>query len=649
MSDAGSDGGAAPPQGATYRAFLSYSHRDKAAVAKLHRMLETFRVPAQLVGRETPIGPAPRRLTPIFRDRDELPASDDLGARLTDALRRSMFLVVICSPASARSTYVREEILQFKRLHGEGRVLALIVDGEPNAADMPGREDEECFPVPLKFRIGPDGELSSVRAEPIAADVRPHADGWRLGEMKLIAGLTGLGLDDLVQRETQRRIQSLAAIATAATAGMILTCGLAVYANTKRLEAERQRTIAERESAAARAASDYLISTFELANPATENPETITALTILDRSAERARRELKSQPAIQARLLSTLGVAYNNLGLFDAAQKALEPSIGDMRKAGAEGVAPLLTLAITYTDQGDVERALATVASAEAALKGDEPETLELRARAAVVKGRAYAARTELAKAIVEYDRGLALYGRLPRPPHDRIAVLTENRGLLLIDEGRHDEAETALQSSLATYLRLYGQNHVRVGSAWNALAYNALMRQRYEEAERRIATAIRIRSAVLDAKNPSLADSYSLQGQIQQATGRLADAERSLQRAVAIYRNAYGRPHANIGIAEVFLGLIQSERAQTAAALATLADAKRNYDVGYGGLHPNHGDLLVHRAIVLARAGRMREARADCAEGLKILGETLGADAAYTRTMTETCRGLKPGMSTRA
>jgi hypothetical protein len=66
--------------------------------------------------------------------------------------------------------------------------------------------------------------------------------------------------------------------------------------------------------------------------------------------------------------------------------------------------------------------------------------------------------------------------------------------------------------------------------------------------------------------------------------------------------------------------------------------DAKHNYDVGYGHLHANHGDLLVNRATVLAKAGRKPEARSDCAEGLKILGQTLGPEAAYSRSMAGVC-----------
>ena len=89
------------PEGFSYRAFISYSHRDKALVRRLHREVESFRIPPKLVGRVTSVGEVPRRLTPVFRDRDELPASSDLGTQLRAAISGSMFLIVICSPASA--------------------------------------------------------------------------------------------------------------------------------------------------------------------------------------------------------------------------------------------------------------------------------------------------------------------------------------------------------------------------------------------------------------------------------------------------------------------------------------------------------------------------------------------------------------------
>ena len=72
-----------------------------------------------------------------------------------------------------------EEIHQFKKIHGEDRIFSLIVAGEPNASSKPECDDEECFPLALRFKLGPDGELSDQPAEPIAADARPRYDGWQ--------------------------------------------------------------------------------------------------------------------------------------------------------------------------------------------------------------------------------------------------------------------------------------------------------------------------------------------------------------------------------------------------------------------------------------------------------------------------------------
>ncbi len=155
-----------------YRAFLSYSHRDEKWATWLHKSLETYRPPKKLVGQVTARGPIPRRLAPIFRDREELSSATDLGEVISAALKDSACQIVICSPHAARSRWVNEEILAFKRLGREDRIFCLIVGGEPNASDIPDRINEECFPPALRFRLGPDGELSPLRTEPIAADAR---------------------------------------------------------------------------------------------------------------------------------------------------------------------------------------------------------------------------------------------------------------------------------------------------------------------------------------------------------------------------------------------------------------------------------------------------------------------------------------------
>lgn len=186
-----------------YWAFISYSHRDAAWAEWLHRSLEHYYVPGSLVGRASRNGPLPPRLIPIFRDRDELSASHDLGLYIKSSLILSRHLVVICSRNAVKSKWVDGEIRYYKSLGREDRVLCLIVDGEPDCGD-PARE---CFPEAVRFRIDPDEKTLPETAYPIASDARPEGDEKSNAFIKLLAGILEVNYDELKQRERRRRIR----------------------------------------------------------------------------------------------------------------------------------------------------------------------------------------------------------------------------------------------------------------------------------------------------------------------------------------------------------------------------------------------------------------------------------------------------------
>jgi tetratricopeptide (TPR) repeat protein len=228
-----------------YYAFLSYSHKDKDLADWLHRELEKFRVPSSLAGKLTANGVVPRRLTPVFRDQQDLSAGADLGEEIKAALAASQFLIVLCSATAAKSRWTNQEIESFKRTRPEGCVLAAVVGGEPFASEIPGREEEECFPPALRYKYDRRGHQTSKKAEPLAADFRDSGEGKRLALLKLVAGMLGVGLDELVQRETTRRHRRMAWLAAASLGGMAVTSTLAVLAFQSRNEAREQRREAE--------------------------------------------------------------------------------------------------------------------------------------------------------------------------------------------------------------------------------------------------------------------------------------------------------------------------------------------------------------------------------------------------------------------
>jgi len=228
-----------------YRAFISYSHQDQSWAAWLHKALETYAIPKRLVGQITTAGVIPKRLAPIFRDRDELASATDLGRKVNEALAQSANLIVICSPRSAASHWVNEEVLAFKQLGRSEQIFCLIVDGEPNASALPGREAEECFAHALRFTVDADGKLTDRPTEPIAADARPGKDGKTNAKLKLIAGMLDIGFDKLRQREQQRRQRRMVAITALAVLITAITTTLAVVAFRAQRIAEHERNQAE--------------------------------------------------------------------------------------------------------------------------------------------------------------------------------------------------------------------------------------------------------------------------------------------------------------------------------------------------------------------------------------------------------------------
>lgn len=245
--------------GGAFRAFISYSHRDTKTAEWLHKALETYRVPKPLIGRETVTGLIAARPGKVFRDRDELEVSADLSGKINEALTQSQFLIVLCSRASAASKWVNQEVINFKRLKGADRIIAVIVDGEPGAAAMPGRETEECFVPALRFKVSPAGELTREPAEPIAADLRPGKDTKTRVRLKVVAGLLGVGLDELIRRDSQRRARFLFYASVAMGCASLLLAYLTVDAIRSRNLAVASQANADRKRAQAEDLIEFLI------------------------------------------------------------------------------------------------------------------------------------------------------------------------------------------------------------------------------------------------------------------------------------------------------------------------------------------------------------------------------------------------------
>jgi len=294
-----------------YWAYLSYAHADEKVARWLHRRIESFRVPRSMRGRQVADMPVGARLRPLFRDRDELASSGDLRESLEAALEASTSLIVLCTPAAARSKWVDQEIVAFVARHGRRRVFPLIIDGEPNSGD-----ETECFPPALRG-LGAEG------LEPIAGDLRPHADGRRDGVLKVIAGLLDVGFDAIKRRDTQRRYRVVLGGAGLASLVAVVTTVMAIYA-------VQQRDIAQLR----RAQAEDLIG-FMLGDLRTRLRE-VGRLDVLDAVGDQAEEYFAALPANevndhalekQALALRQIGEVRLQQGQHEAAQRAFSSSL----------------------------------------------------------------------------------------------------------------------------------------------------------------------------------------------------------------------------------------------------------------------------------------------------------------------------------
>lgn len=160
-------------------AFISYRSTDREWAQWLQHMLEHYRLPSVINGKELPDS-----LYPVFLDTSEL-SGGTLGTELAAALESSRYLIVVCSPSSAQSQWVDKEVQSFIDRGEIDRVIPFIIDGTPYGTG------DNCF-VPALTRLRGTG------MEQLGISV--NENGREPAAVKVIARMLGLRFNDLWKR-----------------------------------------------------------------------------------------------------------------------------------------------------------------------------------------------------------------------------------------------------------------------------------------------------------------------------------------------------------------------------------------------------------------------------------------------------------------
>lgn len=177
-----------------YFAFISYSSKDTVWGKRLQRKLENYRMPATLCSER---GWKRKPINPIFFAPTDIQPGG-LDNELQERLKDSRNLIVVCSPNSARSNWVGQEIEYFHQLGRTNKIHFFIVDGKPHSGDP----DTECF-NPVVNKLG--------MPEILGANIHEKVFRWswlnrERAYVQLISKLLGVEFDSIWRRHRRQLI-----------------------------------------------------------------------------------------------------------------------------------------------------------------------------------------------------------------------------------------------------------------------------------------------------------------------------------------------------------------------------------------------------------------------------------------------------------
>ncbi|MDP1571230.1 MAG: serine/threonine-protein kinase [Vicinamibacterales bacterium] len=470
---------------------------------------------------------------------------------------------VVCDVEPVRPSLAVEEAAEGEDGVLEARAARRQTRPRRWAAQLAGDLDTI---VAMALEKDPARRYSSVEA--LAEDLRRHRDGRPVNARPAT-----------IRYRTRRFVSRHRwGVATAALFLLLIagaSAGLVVQA--ARIAEERDAAALERDTA--EQVSGFLIELFQVSDPSQARGNEVTARELLERGAERVDRELAAQPAVQGRIMHTIGEVYRSLGLFDESQAMLTRAL-EVRRTAAGG--PSLEVAQSLNAAGEILRDRGRYDEAEALL-----------------------------------DEALVMRRALVAPPHADIADSLNDLGLLYSQQGKYDAAEPLLVDAVTMWRATLGEDHPQVAIALSNLALLERHRSRYDEAERRFREVLEIRRRRLVTPHPQLANTLMALGQVLNLKGDFAEAEGPMREALAMRIALLGEDHHLVGSSQNNLAFLLHD-------LGRLDEAEPMYRaalaISVTRLGPDHPEV----GVTTNNLGALMEARGDHVEAERLFREAL-------------------------
>jgi serine/threonine protein kinase len=295
---------------------------------------------------------------------------------------------------------------------------------------------------------------------------------------------------------------------------------LVAFSVTTALQARRiarERDRANQEAEASRQVSDFLTGLFKVSDPSEARGNSVTAREILDKGADRIARDLQGQPVVQGKLMSTMGLVYDSLGLYAPAQRLLEKAL-DVR---------IKTLGPDHPDVARTMSQLGTVWFH----KGDFTKAQEFMEKAKALNDRHFGTES------------------------DAVAADLHNLGNIYWRWGKYEEARRVLEQCLAIREKLHGPDHAEAAATLNSLGAIAYKEGDLKKAAEIWQRTLDIREKTLGPDHPLLAQTLNNLAICYTYSGEPAKAVPLLERVVKIQEKVLGPQHPDLASGLMNLG----------------------------------------------------------------------------------------------
>jgi serine/threonine protein kinase len=410
----------------------------------------------------------------------------------------------------------------------------------------------------------------------------------------------------------------------------------------------QERDRANRELDRAARIADFMTSMFKVADPSEARGNSVTAREILDTAARQIESGLQQDPALQARLMYTMGNVYRELALDPQALSLLESAARLQRDVlglrNHETLQSLTSVGRTLRYLGrypEAEKIIQeTLATQTQLLGADDPDTLESMDNLADTLYR----EGNFLDAETLQRRTLATRRRVQGAESPAALATMSNLGASLRSQGKYADAEILQREVVSVQRRVLGSDHPNTAKSINSLGNTLYNEGKMADAEAMYRESLALDRRVLGTDHSATINVQANLANVLRDEGRLTEAENVLRQAVEIRRRIQGESNPATLLVMENLSLTLDDEGHRGEAEKLL---RQTLELRRQVLGPEHPDTL-RTTYILAETLRLERhyaeaedlARAALGAERRVLGPEHPGTLAAVNVLANTLRG---------